>query len=121
MIKRKEFGVAYWTNGSVWYETPSRLPVEVLYVHFMGNKKWWHWLFLDSKITNASFHLFSPIGYGLITGSKDFRSPMYILIRLFQMTLDKVKTTSGAFLRRFLAPSMFMRVRRLTIRSGRYH
>jgi hypothetical protein len=119
-IKPQEFGVAYWKDGHTWYESPRRKPVEVLYIHFMGNKTWWHWFFLRPNSYSRRLHVFSPIGYGLINDVQGMASIQYKLIRILQALLEFAKVKAGIILRRILNPSAFRRFRRSITPSGRY-
>lgn len=115
-----EYGVAYWKNGHTWYETANRRRKEVLYIHFMGNKDWWHWLFYRNSPRGKDCHLFSPIGYGLINDCHEMKSFKFKLVRLFQFFLLSLKVYSGKFIRKFFGPSVFRSVRKFLVRSGRY-
>lgn len=115
-----EFGIAYWKDGRTWYESARREPVEVLYIHFMGNKAWWHWLFLRPSSISRRFHMFSPIGYGLISGRQGMASIQYKFVRSLQALLEFAKVQAGKSLRKLVDPSFFRKIRRLVTPSGRY-
>jgi hypothetical protein len=116
----KEYGLAYWKDGHTWYESANRKPVEVLYVHFMGNKSWWNMIFYRIKLSARSFHPFSPLGYGLVTDVTDLNTYAYKSVRFVQCFLSAVKVKSGVLLRSCLGPDLFRVTRRILIRSGRY-
>lgn len=119
-LSSREYGIAYWKAGRTWYESTNRKPVEVLYIHFMGNKSWWNMIFYRIANSKNSFHVFSPIGYGLITSISDINRLPYRAVRLVQFFLLNIKVKSGGFLRSCLGPEAFRAIRRLFIRSGRY-
>jgi hypothetical protein len=119
-LKVKEFGVAYWQDGRTWYETRGRLPVEVLYIHFMGTKMWWNWFFYHPNRASRAKHVFSPIGYGFISRCRDMELPSYRLIRFMQILPHGFKVITGALLRAILPLNSFRQVRKLILRSGRY-
>jgi hypothetical protein len=116
----REYGIAYWKDGRTWYESANRKPVEVLYIHFMGNKSWWNMIFYRTSYSKKSVHVFSPIGYGLVAGINDFYRFRYKAVRLMQVVLSNIKVKSGGALRFCLSPEAFRLTRRLFIRSGRY-
>jgi hypothetical protein len=119
-IKPDEFGVAYWKDGRTWYESDKRKSVEVLYIHFMGNKVWWHWFFLRPSSYSRRSHVFSAIGYGVINDSRGMNSIQYKLIWSLQRLLEYCKVNAGKSLRAILSPSSFRRLRRVLTPSGRY-
>jgi hypothetical protein len=115
-----EYGVAYWKNGRTWYEAAHRPRTEVLYIHFMGNKNWWHWLFYRDSPRRKDHHLFSPIGYGLINDCLEMKTLRFKLVRLFQFFLLTSRVYSGKFIKSLFGPSAFRSARNFFIRSGRY-
>lgn len=115
-----EYGIAFWENGRTWYETPNRPRTEVLYIHFMGNKNWWHWLFFGESSKGKNRHLFSPIGYGLIKDCCEMKTLKFRLVRLSQILVVTAKMHSGKFIKGLFGPSAFRSARKFVMRSGRY-
>lgn len=115
-----EYGVAVWEEGRTWYEAAGRPRSEVMYIHFMGNKMWWHWLFYRPEAAAEGTHVFSPIGYGVIRNAGDMRSLRYMLVRSSQMAFESTKVVTGRVLRALFGKSVFRSIRKLVFRSGRY-
>lgn len=115
-----ETGVAYWKDGRTWYQSTRRKPVEVLYIHFMGNKAWYHWLFYRPVSSSKKCDIFSPIGYGLISDARGVASIQYKAVRALQIIFYAAKVRTGKALRQLVDPSTFRRIRRLVTPSGRY-
>ena len=53
-----------WIDGKVLYHGEDGSTMEILYVHFMATKHWWHWLFWSDDSPSNSRHYFSRVGYG---------------------------------------------------------
>jgi hypothetical protein len=120
MLNPLEHGIAFWENGRTWYETANRSRTEVLYIHFMGNKNWWHWLFYRDSPKGKDRHLFSPIGYGLINDCHEMKTLKFKLVRLFQILVVTTKMYSGKLIKSLFGPSAFRSARKFLKRSGRY-
>ena len=72
-----------WENGSVYVELATGPAVEALYVHFMGTKRWWHWLPFTGRSASLQRHYFSRIGHGGVRQPADLhRFPWRQLHRL---------------------------------------
>ena len=109
-----------WENGHAYCANARGEETEVLYVHFMGTKHWWHLLFWNKDSLNAPRHYFSRVGYsGVKTARGLFRFPGKQFYRL-QCALLKIKTGSGTLLRKILPQKLFLEVRRRLLGRGRY-
>jgi hypothetical protein len=109
-----------WENGRVYCANAAGGETEVLYVHFMGTKHWWHLLFWNKHCLNAPRHYFSRVGYGGVkTASELSGFPGQQFYRL-QCALLKIKTGSGTLLRKILPRKLFLEVRRQILGKGRY-
>jgi hypothetical protein len=112
--------VIRWEDGTVYYVSANVPASEVLYVHFMGLKRWWHWCFskLDTK-TQKSFS-FSRVGYGCV------EEPLLLLrfpwaqIYWTQRTFLFIKSHTGTLLRRYLPQDSFLKIRRAIFGRSRY-
>jgi hypothetical protein len=64
--------VARWRDGKVFALRPGGIETEVLYIHFMALKHWWHWpLRLRHGESTDGVHYFSRIGYGGVSAVQD--------------------------------------------------
>jgi hypothetical protein len=104
-------------NGNRVIYSDARRQTEVLYVHFMGLKHWWHWLDYRPGEKNSRF---SRVGYG---GPRNAQALLRFPWRQFWavgMLLARTKSLSGGFLRKLLPSSTFLSVRRLILGRSRY-
>jgi hypothetical protein len=115
----EQFGVARWCNGSTFLQMPGRAEVEVLYIHFMGLKRWWHWLFYTKKGGGRRCQYFSRIGYGR-SGTADVSREPWRSFYWIQLWLTQRKTYIGQTLRKRLSRETFRRLRRLLLGRSRY-
>lgn len=111
-----EAGLAEVREKQVIY-ADARRRAEILYVHFMGLKHWWHWLSYRPGGKNPRF---SRIGYG---GPK---MPQALLrfpwrqIWSLEMLMVRSKSRFGGLLRKMLPMAAFLSVRRLILGRSRY-
>lgn len=128
------FGITFGFRGEVAYlesDEPALVKVdgnrviysdanrqaEVLYVHFMGLKHWWHWLGYRPGEKSPRF---SRVGYA---GPKNAQALQHFPWRPLwaaEMLLVRAKSLSGGFLRKLLPSSAFLSVRRLILGRSRY-
>ncbi len=105
--------VVRWENGSVYAECSTGLAAEALYIHFMGTKRWWHWLLFNSGSASQQRHYFSRIGYGGVRQPADLhRCPWRQLHRL-QCWLHGARAGLTASVRRCLPRSTLALLRRV--------
>lgn len=90
--------------------------VEVLYVHFMGLKHWWHWL----GYREGSHPRFSRIGYGGPTHVEALSRFPWKALWVLQVWLVGTKSWFGGMLRRMLPHKAFLSVRRTLLGRSRY-
>ena len=109
-----------WQNGRVFYSDTAGSTSEVLYVHFMGLKHWWHWLSFGSGRGSQSSHRFSRIGYGGPTKVVRLGRFPWKQVYEVQSLLQSAKTLLGRFSRTLLPHRAFLRLRRLVFGKGRY-
>jgi hypothetical protein len=109
-----------WRNGNVIYCDASGASAEVLYLHFMGLKRWWHWLIFRDKIDTQNEHRFSRIGYGGPAGVVGLARVPWRQVYEVQKWLYVTKAVSGALSRKLLSVQTFVQLRRLLFGKGRY-
>ncbi|HMD54246.1 MAG TPA: DUF6625 family protein [Phycisphaerae bacterium] len=115
-LKPPDNPVVKWENGGVYFEGSGGKVSEVLYVHFMGTKRWWHWLFFNKKSVLQKTHYFSRIGYnGVRHPAQLQRFPRREFYHL-QSGLNRFKITVAAWLRRLLPVKTFVALRRKVLR-----
>jgi hypothetical protein len=103
-------------NGQVLYKN-AYTTVEVMYVHFMGLKRWWHWIYYSSRNRK---HNFSRVGYGGVGSISDLLSFPWVLVWRSQSVMLVCKAKSGGVLRRLTPQPFFLYLRRIVFGSGRY-
>lgn len=101
-----------WNDGRVLFHGEDGRTREVLYVHFMATKHWWHWLFWRTGSPSQSSHYFSRVGYGGPTSVMSLRTLRWRSFYFFQSGLTWAKISCGTLLKRVLPSSTFLRVRR---------
>jgi len=104
--------VVKWENGSVYFENSAGKVTEVLYVHFMGTKRWWHWLFFNKRSALQQAHYFSRIGYNGVQHPLELHQFPWQQLYYLQCGLYHTKAAVGALLRRLLPMSAFVALRR---------
>lgn len=104
--------VVQWENGSVYYHDAAGKSTEVLYVHFMGLKHWWHWCLFDAKSFLQRTHCFSRIGYGDVSSASALHYFPWKQVYWVQTCLVRSKTGLGALLRKALPSDVFLALRR---------
>ncbi len=119
-LPSREFGVAVWHRGRVWYEDSNHASCEVLYLHFMGTKRWWHWLFFRQASLSLDHHVFSALGYGGIDGPRQLGTWRYKAILFLQATAELFRQFAGRLLRGSLGVDSFRWIRRIVISQNRY-
>ena len=119
-LPERRFGVAVWERGRVFYEESHGPRAEVLYLHFMGTKRWWHWLLFRPALVPADRHVFSAIGYGLIQGASGLRSPLYRAWFALLSLAESLRQVTGRLLRATVGVDGFRRLRRVVISRTRY-
>ena len=128
------FGITFFYDGSVGYLPHRTLAVvevrcskliyndarhqtEIIYAHFMGLKRWWHWIGFYNQ---ARDYRLSSIGYGgpaLVTRFYEFP---WNHIWLFQILLLRSKSLIASTLRQLLPAAASLFLRRLIFGKGRY-
>lgn len=116
----RRYGVAIWDRGRVFYAESSQQLSEVLYLHFMGTKRWWHWLLFKRDSVPSDRHVFSAIGYGGISGVKGLNSPLYRAWFVLLATAESSRQAMGRLLRASVGVEGFRKLRRLVISRSRY-
>jgi hypothetical protein len=114
-----EAPVVRWKEGQAHYLGAGGVTTEVLYVHFMGTKHWWHWLFWGKNSPSRPEHYFSRIGYGGVTSAGALRRLPWNAFYLLQRGLTHLKTTTGAGLRKILPSKLFVHVRQRVMAARR--
>jgi len=111
--------VVRWENGSIYYTSIAGKTTEVLYVHFMGLKHWWHWCLFKSDAAGNECHFFSRIGYGGAKTPSALRQFPWQQFFWLQSILGNFKRISGCLLRQVLPVEIFLRLRRALIGHNR--
>ena len=128
------FGITFYYDGSIGFLPDRTLAIveiqrgkafyhdmlhstEVLYVHFMGLKRWWHWRFFKRELYDYKF---SSIGYGVPASARQLFVFPWKQIWRIQLLLANLKSFTGSTLRKLLPSTGFSFVRRLVFGSGRY-
>jgi len=109
-----------WQNGTVLYSDTAGSKTEVLYVHFMGLKRWWHWLSFGQRQEARESHRFSQVGYGGPVSATGLARFPWKQIYALQTQLQRSKSLLGGLSRRLLPGQAFLRFRRLIFGRGRY-
>jgi hypothetical protein len=128
------FGITFVHDGAI-YDLPGRMPgiievrdgkvffidtehhTEILYAHFMGLKRWWHWIGFHSQ---SSDYRLSSIGYGGPAVVTKFDNFPWKHIWLAQILLLRSQVYIASILRRLLPSAAFLFLRRQLSRKGRY-
>lgn len=111
-LDKRAAPVVEWKEGSVLYHGDNGRTRQVLYVHFMATKHWWHWLLWTDAFRSGSTHYFSRVGYG---GPKSATSLKRLRWRCFycvQTGLTWAKRACGSILRQVLPSATFISLRR---------
>lgn len=116
----KEFGLACWREGAVHYSSRHRASSEVLYVHFMGTKRWWHWLFDSKQARRCPIQAFSAAGYSVIRSPHELNSIKFRLVLYLANSAEEIRRLCGRIIRRVSGHSGFLAVRRFLISKQRY-
>jgi hypothetical protein len=106
-----EDAVVRWHDGRVLLSTEGGGEYEALYVHFMGTKRWWHWLSYRSGREGP--HYFSKIGYGGVSDPRQLRQARWRAVYAAQCQLHNIKVCGGALLRNALPHGAYLRLRRV--------
>lgn len=109
-----------WRSGRVFYSDTGGTESEVLYLHFMGLKRWWHWLSFGPGRGSHSSHRFSRIGYGGPTRVLRLARFPWKQVYELESFLQATKTLFGSFSRNLLPGRVFLRLRRFVFGKGRY-
>lgn len=117
-LTNRQYGFAVWRDGHVTYSASSQPPTEVLYLHFMGTKRWWHWLWPINP--RGSTHSFSAVGYGFPPPQSPLQWQVFHLLRRSTQTAEHVRQAGGAFIRNWFGMERFLRLRRVLISRHRY-
>lgn len=105
--------VVRWHNGRTVLIKPDGSETEILYVHFMAIKHWWHWFFQKKKTGDqAPSHYFSRIGHGVVKTPDDLQRFFPRLVYLLQCTALDGKIYTGKILQAILPRELFKTVRR---------
>lgn len=112
--------VAEWNDGATYLISQRGPKKEVLYIHFMGTKRDWHWLFFNNELATKVSHCFSRIGYGGITTVADLTLPRWRFFYWIQRMLQHTKSTGGGLARKLLPEQLFLLLRRRIFGKGRY-
>ena len=109
-------GVIEIQYGKVFYSDVQRR-TEFLYVHFIGLKRWWHWLGFRRQ---SAIYRLSPVGYGGPALAANLWTFPWRQIWSCQIFLLRAKSFAGSMLRQVLPTSAFLFARRLVFGKGRY-
>jgi len=109
-----------WRDGRAHFADASGRDSEVLYVHFMGLKRWWHWLSLRGAISGQEEHRFSRVGYGGPRYASALTASPWLQIYAAQNLLGTLKSRAGGLARRLLPAGAFRHVRRALLGRGRF-
>lgn len=112
--------IAEWRNGATYLLFQTGPDKEVLYIHFMGNKRGWHWMFFDADSAKNSIHRFSRIGYGGVITVKDLSLSHWGFFFWIQQLLQNSKSGAGSIARKLMPENMFLKLRRRLFGKGRY-
>jgi len=118
-LKHYDVPLVRWENGSVFYTSQSGKATEMLYIHFMGLKQWWHWRFFADTKPSRQVHRFSRLGYG--GPSQVRRLSKFPWLQMFwaQSVISYLKRSAGRKLRGILAAEDFLRLRRFLFGGSR--
>lgn len=116
-LPQRQFGFAVWADGHVTYTADAQPPVEVLYLHFMGTKRWWHWLWPTRQ---RARHSFSAVGHGFPPPASPLQWRLFHLLRRSLQAAESVRQAGGSLIRRWLGMERFLRIRRALISPHRY-
>ena len=108
--------IVHVRSGKAFYDDGHH-SIEILYVHFQGLKRWWHWVGF-SKLRDT--YRLSSIGYGGPHRVDRFFKLPWCYIWNIQIFLTNCKAYCGNTLRRFLPLNTFLTVRRVIYGRGRY-
>lgn len=86
--------IVRWEGGRAIAEMEDGSEREALYIHFMGTKRWWHWLWFRNGV--GPVHIFSKIGYGGIRCRRDLAKPQWRAFYRLQSAFHAIKVTVGA-------------------------
>lgn len=103
-------------DGRMIYIDEAR-KAEVLYVHFMGLKHWWHWIAYRAIDSHPRF---SRVGYGGPTRVDSLTRFPWRQLWVSQIWLVKGKSWFGGVLRQILPQGAFLSVRRIILGRSRY-
>jgi hypothetical protein len=104
--------IVKWETGRTHLIEARSDSEEILYLHFMGLKQWWHWMFYDNNRLENRAHIFSRIGYGAVSHPAELDCARLYALYLCQKAALRAKSTVGRLLRRNLSTSTFLKVRR---------
>jgi hypothetical protein len=108
-LERTQTGIVKIQHAKVFYCDAKRR-TELLYVHFMGLKRRWHWLGFRGK---CEFYRLSPIGYGGPAVAADlFRFPWREIWYCQTWWLLRAKSFFWSMLRQALPMAAFLSARR---------
>lgn len=119
-LPTREFGVTIWNRGKVWYQSPNIGRREVLYLHFMGTKRWWHWIFYHERDQAGGCFSFSKAGYDPPLAMPIFAEPVREGMFLIQNILEGIRSMAGLSLRKCFGQERFRLIRRFFINGPRY-
>lgn len=111
--------VVRWEKGKVYYTSGIGITTEVLYLHFMGLKRWWHWVGFKPGALPREAHYFSRLGYGCVKSPGQLRKFPWRQWYWIQSLLGGFKSTSGKLLRAILPMDAFLRLRRMIFGRSR--
>jgi hypothetical protein len=109
----KQFvAIARWHDGCAELVQNGGKATEILYVHFMGIKKPWHWP-QAARVADSGAKVFSRIGYGRVRTTDELYAPRAYLLYQKQRTKSELKRIGGFIARRLLAPSAVESLKRI--------
>jgi hypothetical protein len=119
-LDRRDIPIIRWENGKVFYNSSNGETSEALYFHFMGLKRWWHWILFSRKHISLEQHVFSRIGYGGVSNPSSLVRFPWAHLYYIQCFFYNFKKNAGKVLRRALPLGLFLKLRRVVFGRGRY-
>ena len=101
-----------WHEGKVHYLTADGDEREVMYLHFMGFRRWWHWSFYRSGFEGHRQHVFSKIGYGGVTRPEQLLKIHWRFWYEAQSLMGRLKRSTGRCVRAVIPSNVFQKLRR---------
>lgn len=110
--EKTEPPLVQWENGCVHYFDSSGLVTEVIYIHFMGLKRNWHWNRYDQNGPFSQKHVFSRIGYGGVSTAQMLNTFPWRQLYGVQKALLYLKKWLGFILKSLLPQESVINLRR---------